>query len=394
MNVSIKAKIAIAVVVCLVVIGATNALLASYNFRQDMRYAADQAIAAAARSFVSVEKREIDKLSTALDALLGEPAFAAFFSLRDRERLLETAAPIFKELKTRHGVTHWYFIEPAPARTCFLRVHRPELHGDVVNRQTLLAAIRTGDTAAGKELGQTAFALRVVRPFVVDGRLLGYMELGQEIDDFLARMKAETGDEFALVIKKKYLDEQAWASTRGERRNGWNDDPGAVTVNVTSADAPIAGSSADIEEVPQSGRYLAPVEIGLRVLVRGVVPVTDAAGQRVGGLFVLHDVTALRQRGRDEQLRVLVLIGVVAVAVLALLFGLFEVLVFRRLEKMTSAIERVSTRLAGGDYDVGATIHPTSADELGRFEAFLGRFLGTIGTTLRELEKRQRGGRS
>jgi HAMP domain-containing protein len=220
------------------------------------------------------------------------------------------------------------------------------------------------------------------------------MELGQEIDDFLARMKAETGDEFALVIKKKYLDEQAWASTRGERRNGWNDDPGAVTVNVTSADAPIAGSSADIEEVPQSGRYLAPVEIGLRVLVRGVVPVTDAAGQRVGGLFVLHDVTALRQRGRDEQLRVLVLIGVVAVAVLALLFGLFEVLVFRRLEKMTSAIERVSTRLAGGDYDVGATIHPTSADELGRFEAFLGRFLGTIGTTLRELEKRQRGGRS
>src|SRR6266540_6400431 len=237
-NVSIKVKIAVAVVVCLLAIAATNALMARYNFEQDMRYAADQAVKSAAQSFVGMERREVDKLSTALDALLGEPAFASFFALRDRGHLLETAAPIFQELKSRHHVTHWYFIDPAPARTCFLRVHRPELHDDVVNRQTLLAAIRTGDTAAGKELGQTAFALRVVRPFVAQGKLLGYMELGQEIDDFLVRMKAETGDDFALVVEKKYLDEKAWAATRGERRNNWGDDPEVLSVDLTSSEAP------------------------------------------------------------------------------------------------------------------------------------------------------------
>src|SRR6266540_486957 len=349
-NVSIKVKIAGAVVGCLVVIAVANAVLARYNYEQDMRYAADLAVKAAAQSFIGIEQREVDKLSTALDTLIGEPAFATFFALRDRDHLLETAAPIFKDLRTRHNVTHWYFIDPAPARTCFLRVHRPELHDDVINRRTLLGAIRTGDTAAGKELGQTAFALRVVRPFVAQGKLLGYMELGQEIDDFLVRMKAETGDDFALVVEKKYLDEKAWAATRGERRNNWGDDPEVLSVDLTSSEAPIAGVSADVRDVPDGGRYLVPVERGSRLFVRGVV------------------------------------------TVLGLLFVLVEVLVFRRLGRMTTAMENVSVRLAGGDYDIGGTIQPTGSDQTGRFEGFLGNFLSTIGSTLRELEKRQRRG--
>jgi histidine kinase family protein len=389
-NLSIKVKIALAVVACLVVIAAANAIVARQAYQRDMRYAGEQAVGAAARSFVGMEKREVDKLSTALDALLGEPAFAAFLSLRDRDRLLETAAPIFKELKARHKVTHWYFIDPPPARTCFLRVHRPDLHGDVIGRQTLLAAIRTGETAAGKELGQTAFALRVVRPFAPQGKLIGYMELGQEIDDFLGRMKEESGDELALVVQKKFLDQAAWASTRGERRNNWNDDPDVVAVESTSPEAGVAGTSADVRDVPDEGRYLGPVERGGRLFVRGVIPVLDASGQRVGGLFVLHDVTALRDREVSQQTSFVLLIVAVAVVVLALLYVLFELLVFRRLGAMTKAMQRLSVRLAGGDYDVGATIHPTTSDEIGKFEAFLGSFLSTIGSTLRELEKRQR----
>lgn len=389
-NLSIKVKITVAVVACLVAIAAANAILAGYNYGRDMAYAGEQAVGVAARSFVSIEKREIDKLSTTLDALAGEPAFAAFMSLRDRDRLLEAAAPIFRELKTRHKVTHWYFIDPAPARTVFLRVHRPDLHGDVVDRQTLLAAIRTGDTAAGKELGQTAFALRTVRPFAPQGKLLGYVELGQEIDDFLQRMKAETGDEYALVVQKRFLDEAAWAATRGERRNNWGDDPEVVSVDATRSEPGVVGTSADVRDVPDGGRYLGRLDRGSRHFVRGVVPVLDAAGQRVGGLFVLHDVTALHDRLVSEQVNVVLLIGAVAVVVLALLYVLFEVLVFRRLSRMTRAMQRVSVRLAGGDYDVGGTLEPSTPDEIGKFERFLASFLSTIGSTLRELEKRQR----
>jgi Double sensory domain of two-component sensor kinase len=389
-NLSIQTKIALAVVACLVLMAAANAILARHNYHRDMTWAGEQAVRAADRSFRGIERREIDKLSTALDALMGEPTLAAFMAQRDRDRLLEAAAPIFKELQGRHRVTHWYFIDPAPARTCFLRVHRPALHDDVIDRQTLAAAIRTGDTAAGKELGQTAFALRVVRPFAPRGKLLGYMELGQEIDDFLERMKEETGDDFALVVEKRFLSAPAWAATRGDRRNNWADDPDVVVVDSTRGEPGVLGTSAEVADVPAGGRYLGPVELGSRRLVRGVVPVLDAAGQRVGGLFVLHDVTALRQRALSEQTGVVVLMGAVAVVVLALLYFLVEVLVFRRLARMTQAMQRLSIRLAGGDYEVGETIRPASSDEIGRFEGFLGSFLSAIGSTLRELEKRQR----
>ncbi len=73
-----------------------------------------------------------------------------------------------------------------------------------------------------------------------------------------------------------------------------------------------------------------------------------------------------------------------------ILLAMFDLLVFRRLLRMTEAMQDVSTRLAGGDYEVGGTIRAGAPDEIGRFEGFLGSFLTTIGTTLRELEKRRR----
>jgi Double sensory domain of two-component sensor kinase len=389
-NLSIKLKLAVAVVLCLGAVAVANAAMARQRYRQDLAYAGEQAVSSAARSFESMERRELDKLSSTLDALIGDPTLTAFFAQRDFDRLYAAAAPIFQDLKDRHSVTDWEFIEPQPARTVFLRVHRPELHSDLVDRPTVLTAIRTNDTVAGKELDRTGFALRVVRPFVVHGKLLGYMELGQQIDDFLRRMKAETGDEFGLVVQKRYVDEKAWVEAWGARRNNWNDDPEVVAVEVTSADAPVLGSAADARDVPDGGRSLALVERGGKLFVRGVVPARDLEGHSVGGLFVLHDVTALRDRSLGERNRSILLICFVALAVLGLLLAMVEWLVFRRLAAMSKAMEDVSMRLAGGDYEVGATVQPAANDEIGKFEGFLGSFLGTIGATLREMEKRRR----
>jgi HAMP domain-containing protein len=387
-HLSIKLKLILAVVFCLGAIALVNGALARRTYEQDLQFAADEAVRTAGKAFASMERREVDKLSAAVDALISDKALAAAFAQRDRDRLYEAAAPIFRELRERHGVTNWVFIDPA--RLSFLRVQRPELHDDFVRRATLDAAIRTGDTASGKELGNTVFALRVVRPFVSGGKLLGYLELGEEIDTFLSRMKAETGDDYGLVVEKKFLDERAWAATRGARRNNWGDDPETVLADATDAEAPIVGASAGLRSVPDGGRYLAPVERGGRLFVRGVVPVLDGTGRKVGGVFVLRDVTALRDRMLASQRGSALAVALVAVAMLALLLVMFELLVFRRLVKMTEAMQDVSTRLAGGDYEVGGTVQCSASDEIGRFESFLGSFLTTIGATLRELEKRRR----
>lgn len=388
-NLSIKLKLALAVLLCLGSLALANALMARQRYQKDIANAGAEAVRVAALSFDSLEKRELDKLSATLSALVGDPTLTAMFAQRDFDRLYVAAAPIFQDLKDRHGVTNWEFIEPPPTRTVFLRVNRPDLSGDVADRVTVLNAIKTGDAVGGKELDRTGFALRVVRPFVAHGKLLGYLGLGQQIDSFLARMRAETGNEFGLAVQKRYLDEKAWAAARGGRRNNWADDPEMVAVESTSAELPILGTAAEVLDVPDVGRYLATVEREGRLFVRGVVPVRDVDGHKVGGLFVLHDVTAVRDRALGDRNRDILLTCLAALVVLALIVGLLELLVFRRLQGMTRAMEDVSVRLAGGDYDVAASVPPAGKDELGQFEQFLGGFLGTIGATLREMEKRR-----
>jgi HAMP domain-containing protein len=269
-----------------------------------------------------------------------------------------------------------------------MRVHRPDVSGDAADRATVLQAIKTNDAAAGKELDRTGFALRVVRPLVAHGNLIGYMGMGQQIGSFLGRMKEETGNEFGLVVEKRFLDEKSYAAARGSRPNNWADDPQVVTIEATG-DLPVVGKSADVAEVPDSGRYLSTVEVGAKLFVRGIVPVRDVEGHKVGGLFVLHDVTAVRDAAGSERNREVLLATLAAVVVLAVILALVELLVLRRLSAMSLAMEDAAMRLAGGDYDVGGTIKPGAADEIGKFEVFLAKFLGTMGSTLRELEKRR-----
>jgi HAMP domain-containing protein len=285
-------------------------------------------------------------------------------------------------------VTHWYFHDPEPARSCFLRVHAPALHGDVIQRPTFEAAVARQATASGTELGRTAFALRVVRPWTRGGKLIGYLELGEEIDHFLRRMRRQTGDEFAMLVLKERLDEKAWAATRGAARNTWGDRPDVVVVNST-ADERLLGWQGRVQDLPEGGRVLGLDRGGDRALGRGAVPLADASGARVGALLVLHDVTALDRGLEDHYRGVSVMVLAIALGASVLLVLLLERLVFRRLERLMARMEDLGARVAGGDYDVAPDGPPPSGDEIGRLEEFFARFLRVVGGALSDLQRRQ-----
>ena len=384
---SIKLKVVIAVLASLALSALANARLAAWLRRQDVDAVAQQSLRTAAEAYTGLEHADVAKLSAALEALAANPALAEAFARRDRPRLLELARPIFGALRDRHGVTHWYFHEPEPARTCFLRVHAPPLHGDVIERPTYAEAVARRAVASGKELGRTAFALRVVRPWTRDGKLLGYLELGEEIDDFLRRMREQTGDEFAMLILKKHLDEKAWAATRGAGRNTWGDRP-EVVVDSTTADEWLPGWQGRVEDLPDGGRMLGLERRGERAWVRGAVPIKDATGAKVGALLVLHDVTALDRSLEDHHRGVFAVVLGVALAASVLLVLLLERLVFRRLDRLMVRMEDLAARVAGGDYDVAQEMPPSGRDEIGRFEAFFAQFLRVIGEALSELQRR------
>jgi HAMP domain-containing protein len=372
---SIRAKLVIAITLGVAALAiAAGALLRTAGERS-VRIAAEQAIAGAALDLAALERAEIEKLDATLRALSFQPALADAFAARDRGRLLAAAAPMFAELRQNHDITHMYFIEPDPSRKVFLRVHRPEQHGDVVHRATLTHAIDTLAVGAGKELGQNAFALRVVRPWYRrDGSLAGYVELGEEIDHFVAKLKQQTGDDYGLLVEKAFLDRQAWARARAGRRNNWDDRPRSVVVNATVTDDGVFVFDGDVSSLPDRGMLLGQEHRDGRTQAHGIVAVKDAAGRRVGGLFVLHDVTPLHAAIASALRDIYLVLAGLAVALSALLVALVDWVVLRRLGRMGRELEVLSGRFAVGDLEVRVP-RATGRDEVGRLEEALGAFV-------------------
>jgi hypothetical protein len=386
--VSIRAKLVVAIVTTLAVAAAGSALLVRQLYLRTARSTAGEALRGASAAYEDLEKNEVEKLTVILDTLVANTALRDAFAARDRDKLQAIALPIHQVLKADHGIGHWNFVD-AETKRMFLRPHLPAKHDDVIERPALNKAIERRENSVGKELGKSAFALRVGRPFWgADGKLIGYIELGTEVDHFLGRMKMQTGNDFAMFIQKKLVDESEWARTRGKAKNTWNDWPTVVLANSTTSDdlldeAAIAGAGADgtiLNEVERNGAYFA----------RGVFPVRESSGKIVGGLVVRHDVTALHADMQLGLLRALVLLGGLAIVASILVYPVVDRLIFRRLRTMMGTMEDMSVRLAGGDYSVGSVQRSLRKDEIGGFESFFGDFLRLVGNTLRTLSDRQK----
>lgn len=385
---SIRAKLVLAIVLTLGASGVASALLVRELYLRSARAAAEGALRTAAAAYEQLERNDVEKLATALDVAVHHPGLRDAFLARDREKLQSLTLPIHQTLKGEHGINHWNYIE-AETRRMFLRPHLPNKFGDVIERPSLIKAMSRLETSAGKELGKSEFALRVGRPFFADGKLIGYVELGEGITHFLGKMKAQTGNDFAMFIHKKLLDQSEWARTRGNERNSWNDFPEVVVVNSTTTEA-IVDPTAIAANGAGEGRVLEEQERNGAIFARGVFPVRDSGGTVVGGLVVRHDISALFGGMRSGLLQALGFLVALALGAAGLVYLLVDRLIFRRLQKMMSTMEDLSVRLAGGDYSVAASAPESRSDEIGRFESFFGEFLGLVGNTMRGLADRNK----
>ncbi len=346
---SIRPVLALAVGVAVTGTGLAAALLAGELSERAVEDAAAESLREASGLFAALERVEVQKMSALLDDVRGRPDLREAFLAGDRARLLALAGPVFERVRARDAViTHLYFIEPS--RTCFLRVHRPDLYGDRIERMTLARAAESGNTSSGMELGQTAYALRVVRPWFDGPRLIGFVEMAEEIGHFLVRMKQETGYEFGLLAKKKYLDEKTWYRVIPGGRDTWKARPDVVVVDSTSYGEGLIDFHGDIDAIPETGQALEETLRDGRALIRGIFPVRDAADRRVGALLVQQDFTRMHaalERGRISFTATVILSSVLG-------FGLawlaVDLLVLRRLRRVADALAPVAKSEAdGGD---------------------------------------------
>lgn len=390
MNLSIRAKLIVALVAGLVLVAVATASLMRFVHERAVQRASLREVVGESFAFERSQAIEEERLAGFLDVLMTNGELARALAAGDRARLRSVASPVFERLRDLNGVTQWTFHGPDPAQGVFLRMHKPEEYGDVVLRHSFRQAVATGREASGRELGRTAYAIRVVRPWRLEGRLIGYVELGIDFHTFLNQLRSIRFEEYGVMLVKGRLDHSSWGRTKGAR--GWNDHPDLVLVDVTGPTQEILRGFGKLGDIPKKARLLERTERRGSILERGAFPLVARDGSVEGVVVVERDVTPLYEGMDDLRNRVVVLVGLLAIGLAAFVVFIVETLVFERIERMGRVLEALPERLARGE-TLTDEIVPRNDDEIGRFEQFLARALRTIGSFVAESRRDREGSR-
>jgi len=242
------------------------------------------------------------------------------------DNLLALWRPVFDAMLRDNHVTHFYFMDTN--RVCLLRVHQPERRGDRIDRFTAIEAERTRRTASGIELGLLGtFTLRVVEPVFDDTAIVGYVELGKEIEDILPTLQTVAGSHLAVVIRKEFLNRKAWEEGMRMlgRNDEWNRMPHSVVSYASQGRLPEAFTSWADQADHVHGETDREIEFSKRVWRVSATPLLDASGKDVGDLLIMLDITA----SKAAFARLLTLGGAACTVLLVLLLSFVYVLLRR-----------------------------------------------------------------
>ncbi|MFZ3047756.1 MAG: ATP-binding protein [Desulfatirhabdiaceae bacterium] len=302
-------------------------LFGVYDYRKfnedslrDMRRIAEQANREWNLNIASV----VQLLKMEIDHIDFNPAIQNFWEKQDIAALAVQAQPIFEQLNRGYRITHFYFI--APDRTSILRMHQPDRRGDIINRNTLLIAERTGEDSWGMELGPLGtYTLRYVRPWKQNGIVTGFLELGMEIEHLTGLLSRNTNLEVMTIIRKQYITREQFETGRQifQFSGQWDAYPDFVVINQTNPNIP-----GDVvrwlehDHSPAKGSQTFDARQGEKRFACGVIHLPDAAGRSVSDIIVMRDMTAEAGAARSSLLLNMGLVTTLFGSVLILLWSL------------------------------------------------------------------------
>lgn len=244
---------------------------------------------------------ETDTMRGIIEVMKHRADLSRAIAQRDRRKLLKITEKQFQSLNRHFNVTHFYFMDVD--RVNLLRVHTPLRFGDSIERTTMLMAESSGEIASGVELGKLGtFTLRVVSPWYNhQKKLIGYIELGMEIDQILKNLQESLNVQLITVINKKYLDRENWIKGMQElgRAQDWDHFQDVIINKYAALTTPVQlvnfleneGSIADYDI--RSMKYKSREH---RVIA---LPLMDINDRNVAQIIMTADVTQMQSDARD-----------------------------------------------------------------------------------------------
>lgn len=300
----------------------------------------DKELLVAKRAMDSGIQANEDKLSAALEIITADPVLKQAMMAGDREALLQQSNRYFETLRKKNDITHFYF--HLVNRVNFLRVHNPKRYGDKIDRFSLLQAESTLKPASAIEIGPMGlFTLRVVFPWYENGTLIGYVEMGQEIEHLYTHIKEIANVDLNVIIDKRVLSKEDWEAGMKQlgRKAQWNFLPQSVVIFTTVPEnrRTLIKKIAECNPLKQVTMKFKVDKHLYQVSSLPLIDPNPADNRKIGCIFFIHDVSDLQQQNLYH-----LFLAIGAGIVLAGLLIFFFYFLTRRVEKqLRKATERL-----------------------------------------------------
>jgi len=332
---------------------------------------------------------QVESDSTALEKILtvlvNDHDLVDAFLSADREHLLADSVPLFEKFKQQYDITHFYFIDTQGK--VVLRVHKPSDYGDIIKRATYLQAKNTGKSGKGIEMGVNFFSLRVVTPVYKNNEIVGYFELGQELDHLINGFKKITHADISMWASHQYAQDNKLTEIF-KNVNGWyrimasdinlhDDFLNAFAAGDKNLHDDFVYTFSTESNVETSSDF--EIEANGSAYGINTFPFKDAFGKEIGLLMISNDIT----EQKNELFNYMLMISGITVVVLLLVFGVTVYLsgtMIRPLQNASSALKDISEGDSGGN--LTRRLDAESNDEVGElaenFNSFVTKIKGIV----------------
>ncbi|HEC20782.1 MAG TPA: hypothetical protein ENI97_15820 [Gammaproteobacteria bacterium] len=269
-------------------------------------------------SFNNQISHNIDHIKGLLQLVKNRAEIQSAWLAKNRQDLMKVTENIYHILNSSFGITHFYFHDVNGKN--FLRVHRPGRFGDSILRKTLLAARRTGKTSAGLEVGAFGqFALRVVEPWTINGKVVGYIELGKEIHHIIQGLKDITNAEIITLLDKRLVNRADWEKAFGQHADWQQLDKWVVTSSTLTTPTSELEQLMQFAEKPSNHPHL---HVGEHTFTASQFKLDDFSDTDVGRVLVVKNITPRVQELRSLLNRI-TLIGGLTITVLGIAYFIY-----------------------------------------------------------------------
>lgn len=240
------------------------------------------------------------------------------YKSRNRDWLFLYLHQIYLNFQDKHNITHIYIHDIN--KTNFSRVHNRDIHSDKINRNTLDEAFNTGAISSGIELGiHKDFALRIVSPWYNAGELIGYIEIGKNIEQISKELSHALKTNIVFTINKDMVNDDVRKQKNKDSNNSDNRYTELENFYIIKSTLPNIEISKELLNILDKKENISNITFKNQKYIYNInsESVYDLLGNDVGKIHVLSDMT-----GEFDELNSIILkvIGILLIVTFVILF--------------------------------------------------------------------------